>query len=155
MMPKTDHGQIILLLADGFEETAFTILLVMLREAGLAVLVVGLRTGRVNGAHGLMIVPDISMDRLLEKMPPILAVILPNSVGHLGRLQVDPRVGALLGRSVEESAMLVGLGPHIAELTDHFMGLDHPISWLVPEPGQPLEQFATIIARRLQDLQEE
>lgn len=154
-MPKTDHGQVILLLADGFGEMAFTILLVTLREAGLAVLVVGLRSGRVNGAHGLMIVPDISMDRLLEKMPPILALILPSGIGHLGRLQIDPRVGALLGQCVEEKAMLVGLGPHIAELTDHYTGLEHPISWLVPDPGQQLEQFATILARRLQDLQEE
>ncbi|MCB9078662.1 MAG: DJ-1/PfpI family protein [Anaerolineaceae bacterium] len=153
-MPKTDHGQVILLLADGFEEMAFSILVVTLREAGLAVLVVGLRSGRVNGAHGLMIVPDISMDRLLEKMPAILAVILPGGMGHLGRLQVDPRVGALLGRSVEEKAMLVGLDPHVAELTNHFIGLDQPNVWFVPEPGQSLEPFATMIARRLQDLQE-
>ncbi|MCB0209263.1 MAG: DJ-1/PfpI family protein [Anaerolineae bacterium] len=153
-MPKTDHGQAILLLTDGFEETAVTLLLITLREAGLAVLVVGLRSGRVNGAHGLMIIPDSSLDRLLEKPPPILAVILPSGMGHLGRLQIDPRVGALLSRSIEEQALFVGLGSHVAELTDQLIGLECPIMWIVPEPGQSIEQFATMIARRLQDLQE-
>ena len=154
MMPKTEHGQVILLLADGFNETAVTILLITLREAGLAVLVVGLRSGRVNGAHGLMIIPDMSLDRLLEKTPPILAVLLPNGMGHLGRLQIDPRVGTLLSRSIEEQALLVGLGPHVTELTDHSIGLECPIMWIVPESNQSIEQFAIMIARRLQDLQE-
>jgi hypothetical protein len=153
-MSKTTHGQVILLLADGFEETAVTILLTTLRQAGLAVTVVGLRSRRVNGVHGLTIVPDTSLERLLEKPPPLLAVVLPGGLGHLGRLKVDPRVGALLGRGVAEEAMLVGVGPHLAELTPHLAEEEQQIRWLVPEPGQPLEQFATKIAQRLQDLQE-
>lgn len=151
-MSKIDHGQVILLLADGFEETGVTILLTTLRQAGLAVMVVGLRSGRVNGVHGLTIVPNISLDRILELSPLILAVVLPGGIGHLGRLQVDPRVAMLLARGAEQEAMLVGLKPYVTSLTDHIAKIEHQILWFVPEPGQKLEQFATIIAQRLQDL---
>jgi hypothetical protein len=42
----------------------------------------------------------------------------------------------------------------VTELTSHIAEMEHQILWLVPEPGQQLEQFATMIVERLQDLQE-
>lgn len=152
-MPKIDRGQVVLLLADGFEELGVTILLTTLRQAGLAVTLVGLRSGRVNGVHGLTIIPNISLDTLLEQKPSILALALSSGVGYLGRLRVDPRVRMLLTQSVEQKAMLIGLKPYVADLTDLIATVDRQICWLMPEPYQQLEHFATIIAQQLQDIQ--
>ncbi len=50
-MTKTGRAQTILLLADGFDEAAVSIILTTLRQAGLAVSLVGLRSRRVSGAQ--------------------------------------------------------------------------------------------------------
>lgn len=152
-MPKTRRAQTILLLADGFEEAAVGVIVARLRQEGLPLNLVGLRSKQVNGAHGLVIAPDMSLDRLLETAAPIAALIVPGGSNHLARLRVDPRVGVLLKRCVEEQAMLVGLDGQAADIAGLVAEVDSPISWLILEPGQPVEQFATTVIRRLVTVQ--
>lgn len=153
-MSKTHRAQAILLLADGFDEAGVGVILTALRQEGLAVSLVGLRARRLNGAHGLVVVPDLSLDRLLEGTAPISALILPGGANHLARLRVDPRVGLLLKRSVAEKAMLVGLDWQMEDIAGVVPEMDDHLPWLIPEPGQPLELFAETITKRLQDFQE-
>jgi hypothetical protein len=153
-MPKPSRAQTILLLADGFDEAAVGIILTALRQEGLAVSLVGLRAKRVSGAHGLVIVPDTSLDRFLEVAAPIAALILPGGSNHLARLKVDPRVEVLLKRSVAEKAILVGVDRQMKKLTHSVAEMDYALSWLMPEPDQYLEQFATTIIQGLQDRKE-
>lgn len=86
-----------------------------LRQVGLAVSLVDLRSKRVSGAHGMVIVPNTDLDQVLEVSLPILALILPRGAGHLARLRVDSRVSTLLQRSIGEEAILVSLGDQVSE----------------------------------------
>ncbi len=149
-MPKTHRTQTVLLLADGFDEAAVGLILARLRQQGLAVSLVGLRSKRVSGAHGLVIVPDMSLDRLLEIASPISALILPGGAGHLARLRVDPRVSSLLQRSIVEAAILVGLGGQVAQTVVELAESNgRSIEVIKPEAGAYLEDFACTLARQL------
>ena len=154
-MSKNDRAQVIVLLADGFEEAGVSIILTTLRQAGLAVNLVGLRSRRVSGAHGLVIVPDTSLDRMLRDSAPILALILPGGAGYLTRLRVDPRVSTLLKRSIVEKAILVGLGNHVFQtVTDLVANNDQSANIIQLKAGMYLEDFASSLAQRLVDITE-
>jgi hypothetical protein len=149
-MPKTRHARVLLLLADGFDEAAVSIVLTELRQAGLAVSLVGLRSRPVNGAHGLVVVPNTSLDRVLEVSSPILALILPEGTGHLARLRVDPRVSNLLQKSIAEDAMLIGLGNQATKMILDLTEIDgEAIRITEPEAGMYLQDFARTLAQRL------
>lgn len=154
-MPKSRRASIILLIADGFDEPTVSILVSVLREAGLPLILVGLRAGPVSSTHGLTLVPDKSLEQILEKPSPISALILPNQAAYSTRLRNDPRVGALLQRCIEVGAVLVGVGMDREDLPLAIGDVGHADVWLASEPGQPLEQVAAAIARRLQYIQGE
>ena len=153
-MPRTRHAQIILLLADGFDEVAVCIALATLRQAGLAVSLVGLRSRRVKGAQGLVIVPDTSLDRLLETPSPILTLILPGKTGYLARLRPDPRVGTLLRQCIAEKAIVVSLEDQAIDLFVDLAEMKEIIVKIIkPDAGMPLAEFARILAQQLGELQ--
>ncbi len=114
-MSKPNYTQTIVLVADGFEEEPISIIFTRLREAGLKVNLVGLRAKQVSGMHGLTIVPDLSLDRLLEGVGAISAVILPGGDGHLARLQRDPRV-KILAELLSEVSLFISLGSAAEDL---------------------------------------
>jgi hypothetical protein len=149
-MSKFGHAQIILLLADGFDEGAVSIVSIVLRQAGLLVNLAGLRANRVRGAHGLVIVPNTTLERVLESSSPILALILPGGTGHRARLRADPRVKTLLQRIITEKAVLVGLEDQvtrmIVELTETNRESLHIIK---PQAGMYLEDFASTLVQQL------
>jgi hypothetical protein len=129
--------------------------LTTLRQAGLAVNLVGLRSRRVSGAHGLVIVPDTSLDRMLRDSAPILALILPGGAGYLARLRVDPRVSTLLKRSIVEKAILVGLDNYVFQtVTDLVANNDQSANIIQFKAGMYLEDFASSLAQRLVDITE-
>ncbi len=149
-MSKSGQVQVILLLADGFDEAAVSLILTSLRQAGLAVSLVGLRANRVCGAHGMVIVPNISLDRLLEQSRPISALILPSGTAHLARLRVDPRVSRLLQRSLRQEAMLVSLGEQVSKLIIELAETtEYTINIVEPEADIYLEDFAAGLAQQL------
>lgn len=149
-MSKTGRSQVILLLADGFDEAAVGIILTTLRQAGLAVNLVGLRSKRVSGAHGLMLVPNTSLERLLAALPPILALILPGGAGHLARLRLDPRVGGLIQQSLAEEALLVSLENQATKMMSDLAETNGQAMTIIePEAGTYLEDFAITLAQQL------
>lgn len=119
-MGRTRHTHIVLLLADGFEEAVVITLLTTLREAGLRATTVALRSEQVTGAHGVVIKPDASLDRLLEMDLPISALILPEGGGHLERLGRDPRVALLLRNRLVDNAEMVGLGKRACKFLEAY-----------------------------------
>ncbi len=56
--------KVIVPLAEGFEEIEFSTIVDVLRRAGIAVTVAGLKEGITNGAHGVRVAPDTSIDKL-------------------------------------------------------------------------------------------
>ena len=54
----------VVIIAEGFDETATVCTLSLLREAGLSVKSVGLTSGLVGGSHGVWIMPDLTLGDL-------------------------------------------------------------------------------------------
>jgi len=56
--------KVVVPLAEGFEEIEFSTIVDVLRRAGIEVSVAGLKEGSINGAHGIRVTPDTSIDRV-------------------------------------------------------------------------------------------
>jgi hypothetical protein len=154
-MPKIDKAQVILLLADGFEEAATITILTTLRQAGLAVNLVSLRSKRVNGAHGLTIIPNTSLDQVLMAPPPVLALVLPGGAAHLARLRIDPRVNTLVQYSLLAEAVLVGVENQATKMVNDLAEVKNlPCQVVEPEAGMYAEEFAYKLAQQLLGRQE-
>ena len=127
-----------------------SIIVTTLRQVGLPISLTGLRSKRVSGAHGMVIVPNTSLDRVMEKPSPIPALIIPDGAGHLARLRVDPRVRTLLQRGLAEQTILVGLGEQAAGLVvDLAESNGETLNIIQPEAGVYMEDFAATLAQRL------
>jgi 4-methyl-5(b-hydroxyethyl)-thiazole monophosphate biosynthesis len=91
----TPLGGGIVLIGDGFEEGSAIDCLHALRDAGAETALVGLTAGLVTGSRGIVVQPDLSLDRVVRESVPRLIVI-----GGGGRclnvLLVDPRVHRLV-----------------------------------------------------------
>jgi 4-methyl-5(b-hydroxyethyl)-thiazole monophosphate biosynthesis len=89
----TSLGGGIILIGDGFEEGSAIDCLHALRDAGAETSLVGLTAGLVTGSRGIVVQPDLSLDRVMRDAPPRLIVI--GGGRHLSALLVDPRVHRL------------------------------------------------------------
>jgi len=56
--------KVIVPLAEGFEEIEFSTIVDILRRAGIAVTVAGLKEGVIEGAHGIRLTPDTLIDKV-------------------------------------------------------------------------------------------
>lgn len=149
MLSKNQRTQVVLLLADGFDQTSVTVL-TTLRQAGFLTRLIGLRIRSVCGAYGLVIVPDMSLDQVLAKRTPISALILPGGAGHLGRLRADPRVSILLKQCIAQETMLIGLNQPAAQVICELSQAYTQANFvLTPEPDISLEEFTQYVMGRL------
>ncbi len=156
---KQKRCAIIILLADGFEETETIGFLSLLRQAGLCVKSVGLTSGLVSSAHGVWLMPDLTLTDIgrLSNTMSISMVILPEGSESLARLETDPRVHKLLRQVVAQHGQIAtsreGLRiPRAAaiwindlEATD----ADQRMPVILRDPSQSLEDFAQGLIRRL------
>lgn len=85
----------LVLLADGFDEAHVTSLVQELRSDGLPVRLVGLVDGPGKGAHGLRLLPDVTLETMGSD--PVGIIVLPAGLDAIARLRADPRVEDLLG----------------------------------------------------------
>lgn len=94
---------VLILLADGFEELEVLTILKTLHQAGVCVKSVGLAPGLVDGAHGLLVMPDFNLSDFCKAADVSLVdmVVLPGDEYALSRLEFDSRVHRLLRRVVE------------------------------------------------------
>jgi hypothetical protein len=149
-MSKSAQSQILMLLADGFDEAAMGTILTTLRQAGLAVSLVGLRSNRVSGAHGLTIVPNASLDRIVVVRPPVRALIVPGGTGHLARLRVDPRVNMLIQSCVNQEADLISLDAQATQMIRQMAESARKATKIIePEAGIYMEEFARNLVHHL------
>jgi putative intracellular protease/amidase len=150
---------VLVLIADGFKEREAIVLLSLLRQAGLCVKSVGLTSGLVSSAHGVWLMPDLTLTDLngWTNATSISAVILPKSGQSLARLKTDPRVHKLLRETVVQGGQVVtsreGLRVLCAAalwgdaLTQADSGPRMPV--LLREPDHSPETLAQNLVRRL------
>ncbi len=87
-------ARVLVPLAAGFEEIEAVTVIDILRRAGIAVVVAGLRDGPVEGSHQLSVRTDCSLDSALEHDYDM--VVLPGGRPGADNLEKDPRIIALL-----------------------------------------------------------
>jgi len=105
-MPKS-HNYVFVLWGNKFEEATASIFITHLREEGLKVKVVGLSARRLKGAHGLALVPDLTLDQALPLATRAICVILPYISHGIKRLMNDPRLRIFLERASTNKATFV------------------------------------------------
>jgi hypothetical protein len=148
----------LVIVADGFEEMEAMVFLSLLRQAGLCVKSVGLTSGLVGGAHGVWIMPDLTLADLdqLTHTASIHAVILPEGRPGLAKLEADPRVHRLLRQVVAQRGQIVtsreGLRVlRVAAVWSNAPGErgDPTTAVILRDPGQPSEVFVQDLIRKL------
>jgi 4-methyl-5(b-hydroxyethyl)-thiazole monophosphate biosynthesis len=77
-------------LADGFEEIEFSTIVDILRRAGVEVTTASLKQGYVEGAHGVRVMPDSSIDNVLAGDFDV--VVLPGGYPGFVNLGQEQRV---------------------------------------------------------------
>ncbi len=140
---------VLVLWGDGFDEAVATILITELRELGLLVKVVGLAPGQINGARGLALVSDYTLDQALALAPHIISIIIP-AVSRWGEnFKNDPRLPRLLEQTLQNKATLV-IGDWDDTTASH-LGLPTPAqNQLIIYPAiEDLVQFARDFAESL------
>ncbi len=87
-------------LAEGFEELEAVTVIDLLRRAGIEVVTAGLQPGPVRGSRGTVIVPDSSLDQVLDASFDM--IVLPGGLPGADHLNEDPRIHGLLRRMAAE-----------------------------------------------------
>ena len=86
-------------LAEGFEELEAVTVIDLLRRAGIDVVTAGLAPGPVKASRGTVIVPDTTLDAVLDQ--DFDMVVLPGGMPGAKHLNEDARIKALLKRMAE------------------------------------------------------
>ncbi|NTV95706.1 MAG: DJ-1/PfpI family protein [Thiobacillus sp.] len=81
-------------LAPGFEDLEATTIVDLLRRANIEVVTAGLNPGLVQGARGMRVQPDATLDEVLGRDFDMIA--LPGGMPGAEHLKNDPRIQALL-----------------------------------------------------------
>jgi len=101
---------IFVLWGSGFDEATATIFITELRRAGLHVKLVGLTQRRSNGAYGLALVPDLTLEQALPLAGRTTCMIIPYTSTGNKRLRNDPRLSEFFERAHTNQAKFVS-GP--------------------------------------------
>lgn len=144
--------KVFIVLADGFAEESIVTCLCRLRDAGLEVDVVGPGGGLIKGGHGLWIRPDLSLEQM---EPEVLVTTVPHALVLCGggcsiRLMADPRVHRVMAQTLQQTGLVVILGPGAeiwAELAEE-QGTDTR-NLLVQGRGETVVFVETLINRLL------
>ena len=101
----SSQNQTLILIAPGFREESVVQCLSQMREAGLAVSLVGLSAGLIRSLHGVVMLPDCSLEQLSPLGSPQL-VIVPGGKQSVSALLADPRVHKLLDDTLENGGFV-------------------------------------------------
>jgi len=99
--------QVLVILAEGFEEIEAVTLIDVLRRAGVEVVSASLGDTRVRGAHAVTIEADCRLDEVIAQT--FDAVVLPGGMPGSKNLRDDPRVLECLQRQQKEGRFLGAL----------------------------------------------
>jgi putative intracellular protease/amidase len=136
----------VVLLAHGFNETEAVAILTELRRSGIQAKSLGLVSGLIGGAHGIWIMPDLTLTDLgnLATRLSIDLVVLPADDAYLAAIRPDPRVRELLqqvagrgGWIATNTTALGTLRDMLPRSTEAERG-----QTLLHFPEQPVEAFA-------------
>jgi 4-methyl-5(b-hydroxyethyl)-thiazole monophosphate biosynthesis len=103
-------------LATGFEEIETVTIVDVLRRAGVDVTVAGLTPSMVEGAHGIKIVPDKTIDDV--KVEDFDAVVVPGGNPGYKNLRKDQRVIDMIKKAFNSNKLVAAICAGPAVLSD-------------------------------------
>ncbi len=92
-------SRVLIPLAQGCEELEAVTVIDLLRRAGIEVVVAGLQEGPVVASRGTVLLPDITLDQVLDE--DFDMVVLPGGMPGAEHLDQDPRIHRLVQRQAE------------------------------------------------------
>jgi len=92
-------ASVLIPIADGSEELEAVTLIDLLRRAGIEVVVAGLKDGAVRCSRGTVLLPDVSLDDVLER--DFDMIVLPGGQPGADHLDGDARIHTLLKRMAD------------------------------------------------------
>lgn len=101
---------VFVLWGDKFDETAATIFVTEMRQAGWRVKVVGLSARQSGGIYGLALIPDLTLEQVLPLAPYATCLIIPCTPLSIRQLKNDPRIQSFLEQAYSHQASFV-VGP--------------------------------------------
>jgi hypothetical protein len=148
---STLRTKVYILLASTFDELFVVNCLCQMREERLAVSLVGLSAGLLNGLHGLIIKPDMSLTQLEQQsftgICPTL--VIPGGQACVMTLLADPRVHQLLATTLNAEGFVVAGAPVQEFLAN--IGTDSPGNRLniLVQDGLSPDDFIEYVIRRI------
>lgn len=147
MISKT-NSYVFVLWGDYFEEATATIFVTELRKAGLRVKVVGLTRQRTKGAHGLALIPDLTLEQALPLATHTTCIILPCRLHLAQHLRNDPRLHDFFSLAHSNQAKVVTGQWNEIDLGERGVFLPAENVIIYPE-GEDLVEFAREVASSL------
>ena len=98
---------VLVLWGEYFDEVAATIFIATLRQAGVAVRVVGVHGLLAAGRNGLLLHADIVLSEVKPLIDRVTCLVLPCSRAAVKRLENDPRIHELFASVADNGAKMV------------------------------------------------
>lgn len=137
---------IFVLWGSGFDEATATIFITELRRAGLQVKLIGLTRRRSNGAYGLALVPDLTLEEVRSTSDRTTCMIVPYTSTGNKRLRNDPRLSEFFERAHANEARFISGPLDQADLAMFPADIDK----VIVEPGsEDLIKVARELSRSL------
>mgnify|MGYP001770442255 CR=1 FL=1 len=147
-MGKVDD-YVFVLWAERFDEAAAAVFVAELREAGLRVKLVSLSSRPAPGAHGLILAPDMTLEKAISLTSNAVCVVVPAVLPGINRLQDDPRVSDFLVKTRNNHAVLVTESTSAAALANLAGVSPSSNGVLAYSEAQGVQEFARQLASRL------
>ncbi|MBF0127404.1 MAG: DJ-1/PfpI family protein [Magnetococcales bacterium] len=96
--------RVLIPLAQGCEELEAVTLMDILRRADIEVVAAGLMAGPVTCSRGVVLVPDATLDAVLEEAFDL--IVLPGGLPGTNHLDADPRIHRLLRKMAQEGGLV-------------------------------------------------
>ncbi len=96
--------KVVIILAEGFEEIEAITPIDVLRRAGVDLIIAGVGSKTIKGAHGIVFQTDITLDEL-KNLPD--AIILPGGLPGAANLQKSEKVKELV-KKMDAQKKLIG-----------------------------------------------
>lgn len=100
-------AKVLIPLAEGFEELEAVTIIDLLRRAEIEVVVAGLKEGPVRGSRRTVIVPDTTLDHVMDT--PFDMIVLPGGQPGSNNLNADERIHRLLQRMHNEGKITAAI----------------------------------------------
>lgn len=140
---------IFILWSDGFDEEVASIFVAELRQVGLLVKVIGLSRQHASGAHGLILVPDFTLDQALPLATETACLIIPCQTLPSKHLNNDPRIRKFIEQiNANQALFLVGHQDVISQIDLKQSAIAKDAMLIYPDIDQIIP-FARDIAKAL------